>query len=104
MNRYPRLDSVSMKMGFRASSPRTARMAAMLALQHLRLNVRLRPERLQEFIVGHQSPGVLDEIPQHGKSLRRQKNVLLRHTLTSPQALVDGVEPEGWKLSHRSTN
>src|SRR6266852_5467968 len=29
MNRYPRRDSVSMKMGFLASSPRTARMAAM---------------------------------------------------------------------------
>jgi hypothetical protein len=29
MNQYPRRASVSMKMGFLASSPRTARMAAM---------------------------------------------------------------------------
>jgi hypothetical protein len=29
MNRYPRRDSVSMKLGFLASSPRTARMVAM---------------------------------------------------------------------------
>ena len=40
-----------------------------VALQNLRLNVRFRPQRLEELIVGHQSSGVLDEIPQHIKSL-----------------------------------
>jgi hypothetical protein len=54
--------------------------------------------------VGHQSPGVLDEIPEHGKGLGREKNALLGQAITAPEALVDGVEPEGWKLSHRSTN
>ena len=40
-----------------------------VALQDLRLHVSLRPQRFEELIVGHQSSGVLDEIPQHIKSL-----------------------------------
>src|SRR6266581_282154 len=72
-----------------------------VALQHLRLNIGLWPQRLEELIVGHQSPGVLDEIPQHGKSLGCQKNALLSQAITTPEALVDGVEPEWRKLSHR---
>ena len=75
-----------------------------VALQNLRLNVSLRPERLEELSVGHQSPGVLDEIPQNGKGLGCQKNALFGRAITTPEALVDGVEPERWELSHRSTN
>src|SRR6266850_3790119 len=73
-----------------------------VALQHLRLNVRLRPQRLEELIVRHQAPGVLDEIPQHGKSLGCEKNALFSQAITTPEALVDGVEPEWRKLSHRT--
>src|SRR5229473_6565086 len=73
-----------------------------VALQHLRLNVRLRPDRLEELSVRHQSPGVLDEIPQHGKSLGGEQNALLAQAITTPEALVDGVQPEWRKLSHRS--
>jgi hypothetical protein len=47
---------------------------------------------------------MLDEIPQHGKSLGCEKNALLSQAITTPEALVDGVEPEWRKLSHRSTN
>src|SRR5229473_136233 len=75
-----------------------------VALQHLRLNICLRPQRLEELIVGHQPPGVLGEIPQHGKSFGGEKNALLGRALTTPEALVHGVEPEWRKLSHRSTN
>src|SRR5439155_24780500 len=64
----------------------------------------LRPQRVEERIVGDQSPGVLDEIPEHGKSLGCEKNALLSQAITTPEALVDGVEPERRKLSHRSTN
>ena len=74
-----------------------------VALQHLRLNICLRPQRLEELIVGHQSPGVLDEIPQHGKSLGCEKNALLGQAITTPEALVDDVEPKRCKLSHRSS-
>jgi hypothetical protein len=42
--------------------------------------------------VRHQSPGMLDEIPQHGKSLGGEKNALLRQAITMPEALVDGVK------------
>ena len=54
--------------------------------------------------MGHQPPGVLDEIPQHGKGPGGEKNALLGRALTTPEALVDGVEPERRKLSHRSAN
>jgi hypothetical protein len=33
-----------------------------VALQHLWLNVRLRPQRVEELLASHESPGVLDEI------------------------------------------
>ena len=75
-----------------------------MALQHLRLNVRLGPERLEELIVGHQPPGVFDEIPQHPKGLGGQKNALFRRAVSAPEALVDGVEPERRELPHGSTN
>src|SRR5258705_5728987 len=75
-----------------------------MALQHLRLNICLRPQRLEELVLGHQSPGMLDEIPQHGKRLGCEKKALLSQAITTPEALVDGVEPEGRKRSHRSTN
>src|SRR3989449_7586208 len=45
-----------------------------VALQHLRLNVSLRPQCFEQLFVRHQSAGVPDEIPQHIKSLRRQEN------------------------------
>jgi len=51
--------------------------------------------------VGHQSPGVLDEIPQDGKGPGCQKNPLLGRTITTPETLVDRVEPKRWELSHR---
>jgi hypothetical protein len=74
-----------------------------VALQNLRLNVRLWPEGFEDLVVGHESPGVLDEIPQHGKGLGCEKNALLGRAITTPEALVDGIEPERRKLSHRPT-
>jgi hypothetical protein len=74
-----------------------------VALQNLRLNVRLWPEGFEDLVVGHESPGVLDEILQHGKGLGCDKNALLGRAITTPEALVDGIEPERRKLSHRRT-
>jgi len=44
-----------------------------VALQHLWLNVRLRPERVEELLVSHESPGVLDEIAHTAKALRARR-------------------------------
>ena len=58
---------------------------------------------VEELIVGHQSSGVLDEIPQHVKGPGCWKNALRGCAITTPDALIDSVEAKRRKLSHHST-
>jgi hypothetical protein len=48
-----------------------------VALQDFRLDVSVGPQRVEEFIVRQQSPGVLDQIPQEGIRPGGQENPLL---------------------------
>jgi len=50
---------------------------------------------------GDQPPGMLDQISQDAKCLRRQANPLIISMIpVTPETLVDGVQPERRKLLH----
>src|SRR5712692_312616 len=52
---------------------------------------RIRPYYMQELVFGHQPPGVLCQIAQHGKSFRRQ----FQSPLSTPHPLVLDIHPQG---------
>ena len=72
-----------------------------LGLDRFGLNVELRPHRPEDFILGDQSPRVLDEVAQQRKGPGRQSNALVFTAVRAlPQALVDGVEAKREEFNH----
>jgi hypothetical protein len=67
-----------------------------VTLDYLRLDERVGPQSLEQFILGDQSSGVLDQISQDAKCFRRQTNPFIVSIISmTPETLVDGVQPEG---------
>jgi hypothetical protein len=65
-------------------------------LDDLWVYICLRPKRPEYFILRYETIRMLDKVAQYIESLRGE-----RHPVFSvPQAVVDGVEPEGIKLFH----
>ena len=55
---------------------------------------------VEQLVLRDQPPGVLDQIPQHGKRLRHERDA----RLSPPQALVRDVQAERLKRSHELLN
>jgi hypothetical protein len=64
--------------------------------QNLGLNVGLRPELIQEFVMSDQAAGILHEVTQNCERLGRKGHC----DAVVEQALIYRVEPEGPKLLH----
>src|ERR1700676_3229894 len=72
-----------------------------VAFQDFRLDERIGPQRIEEFVRRHQPAGVLDQVPQDSERLRRQPDTVVTSGFqVPPQALVDGVQPEWIKFLH----
>src|ERR1700734_841162 len=73
-----------------------------VSLHRLRLDHAVGPYGFEQLIVRDQASGIFDQIRQNQKGLRAQQNALLRPGVaTSPETLVQGIEPEGNKHFHR---
>ena len=64
--------------------------------QNLRLHVGLWPKRIEEFVVGNEAPGILDEVAQDCERLGRKSH----WDAIVEQTLINRVEPKGPKLLH----
>ncbi len=72
-----------------------------LVLDDLGLDRGAGPDRVEQLPVGHQLPGVLDEVVEDAELRRRQQNALLpAGASAAPEALVRRVEAEGRELCH----
>jgi hypothetical protein len=72
-----------------------------VALEHLLLNIRSLPHFLQQLIVRNQAPGIVDQKTQDIEGPRLQLDTsLVPGAVKAPQALVDGIQPEGGKFFH----
>ena len=60
------------------------------------VDVRLRPQRFEDFLVGYETAGMLDQVAQDVEGLRCESHPLI----AAPHALVDGVEPKRMKRFH----
>ena len=68
-------------------------------LEHLWLDVRAGPQRVEKFLVRHEPTRVLQEVLEQGERLGRQQDtVILGRIPATPQALIFRVEPESQKL------
>src|ERR1700678_2540795 len=73
-----------------------------VSLHRLRLDHAVGPYGFEQLIVRDQASCIFDQIRQNEKGLRAQENALLRPGVaTSPETLVQGIEPEGNKHFHR---
>src|SRR6202789_4611181 len=73
-----------------------------VSLHRLRLDHAVGPYGFEQLIVRDQASSIFDQIRQNEKGLRAQEDALLRPGVaTSPETLVQGIEPEGNKYFHR---
>src|ERR1700733_15838340 len=73
-----------------------------VSLHRLRLDHAVGPYGFEQLIVRDQASSIFDQIRQNEKRLRAQQDALLRPGVaTSPETLVQGIEPEGNKHFHR---
>src|ERR1700678_3803754 len=73
-----------------------------VSLHRLRLDHAVGPYGFEQLIVRDQASSIFDQIRQNEKGLRAQEDALLRPGVaTSPETLVQGIEPEGNKHFHR---
>src|SRR5208337_1275475 len=74
-----------------------------MAFEDFRLHEGLGPQSFQQLILGHQPPGTLHQVPEHGKCRGRQANPLVVSTvLMTPETFVDCVQPERRELLRAS--
>jgi len=65
-------------------------------LDDFRIDVGVRPQRLENFLLGNDSVPALDQIMQQVECLRTERHAFL----SSPQAVVDRVEAKGMERFH----
>jgi hypothetical protein len=65
-------------------------------LDDLRVYIRFRPKGFEYFILRYEPIRMLDKVAQYIKSLWGQRRTIF----PVPQAVVNGVEPEGMELFH----
>ena len=73
MNRYPRRDCVSMNLGLLGVVTEHVTNIEDMGLQHVGLNERIGPERLQKLVVGDEPPRPPHQVIQHEEGLRREQ-------------------------------
>ncbi|HTY83568.1 MAG TPA: hypothetical protein VMB19_05090, partial [Silvibacterium sp.] len=64
--------------------------------KYLRLYVGFGPEGFEEFVVGDQALGILNQIAENCERARGQRELLV----AVPHTLVAKIKPEGSELSH----
>jgi hypothetical protein len=76
-----------------------------VSLHRLRLDHGVGPHGFEQLLVRDQAPGVFDQMIKDCKGLRCQQNAFLLPCVAAPpETLIRGVEPEGEKYFHVSSD
>ena len=72
-----------------------------MALDYFRLDERVGPQSLKQFVLRDQSSGVLNQISQDAECLRCQANpIIVSIVPVTPETLIDRIQPERRKFLH----